>query len=80
MTTNQTASGAFPKESNSVKWGGLLTGAVMLILLTVLVAELDDWIGFTFKEHDVTQNPLEYPLTAVVVGLIANGLLLLQQS
>lgn len=79
MAVNQAAVKSSPaqKESNAVavKWGGLFAGAVLLLLLTVLVAELDDWIAVTFKEHDVTQNPLEYPLTAVVIGLIANGLL-----
>lgn len=79
MSVNQAAanSGPLQKETNAaaVKWGGLFTGAILLILLTVLVAELDDWIAITFKDHDVTQNPLEYPLTAVVIGLIANALL-----
>lgn len=54
---------------------GLLAGAAMLIVLTILVAEVDKAIADFFKTQGVAQNPLEYPLTAVVVGLIANAVL-----
>ena len=42
--------------------------SLMLILLTILVAEIDQGIADAFKEHGVSKNPLEYPLTAVIVG------------
>lgn len=54
---------------------GLVAGAVIIVLLTLLVAEIDKWIAVSFKARGVTQNPLEYPLTAVGVGLIANAVL-----
>ncbi len=54
---------------------GLIAGAILLIALTVLVAELDQGIAGFFKARGVDKNPLEYPLTAVVVGLIVNAVL-----
>ena len=67
----QTQQAAEPRRS----WAGLATGIVLLVVLVVLIAEIDSWIAAAFKAQGVAQNPLEYPLTAVVVGLIANGLL-----
>ncbi|MBZ0277863.1 MAG: YeiH family protein [Anaerolineae bacterium] len=57
------------------RWVGLLVGAAILLFLTILTAEADKWISDTFKAQGVAQNPLEYPLTAVVIGLIANAIL-----
>jgi len=57
-------------------WGlGFFGGSIVLIGLTLLVAELDWAIANAFRASGVVQNPLEYPLTAVAVGLIANTLL-----
>ncbi len=63
------------QETQSTKWAGLLVGLVLLIILVVLVAEADKWIADSFKAQGVSKNPLEYPLTAVVIGLIANAVL-----
>ncbi|MCB9454121.1 MAG: putative sulfate exporter family transporter [Anaerolineaceae bacterium] len=63
------------QETQSRKWARLLIGLVMLVLLVVLVAELDKWISASFKAQGMSKNPLEYPLTAVVIGLLANGIL-----
>ncbi len=52
-----------------------LAGLALLIALTLLVAELDRLIADTFRAQGVARNPFEYPLTAVLVGLAANGLL-----
>lgn len=52
-----------------------LTGLALLIALTLLVAELDRFIADSFKAQGVLRNPFEYPLTAVLIGLAANGLL-----
>jgi uncharacterized integral membrane protein (TIGR00698 family) len=54
---------------------GFVVGTVLLIALTLLVAELDRWIGAQFRAQGVANNPLEYPLTAVIIGLIANFVL-----
>ncbi len=54
---------------------GLIAGFALLLALTVLVAELDRLIADAFKAQGVARNPLEYPLTAVLIGLAANGLL-----
>ncbi|MBE2266858.1 MAG: putative sulfate exporter family transporter [Anaerolinea sp.] len=51
---------------------GFIVGTILIVLLTLLVAELDRWIGSQFRANGFSGNPLEYPLTAVVIGLIAN--------
>lgn len=56
-------------------WSGLVAGLVLLVILTILVAELDLATAEFFKAQGVARNPFEYPLTAVIIGLIANGLL-----
>lgn len=53
---------------------GLVT-LVMLVGLTWLAFELDRHIAGYFKTQGLSGNPLEYPLTAVVLGLIGNGVL-----
>lgn len=74
--TTATQENTLPVEqSRERQWAGLLTGGILLILLTVLVAELDKGIANWFADEGVSKNPLEYPLTAVVVGLIANAVL-----
>ena len=54
---------------------GLLVGLAVVGALTLLVAEFDTAIAKWFAGRGVTQNPLEYPLIAVALGLIANALL-----
>ena len=54
---------------------GVVCGILVLIVLTVLVAELDTGIAGFFKDRGVSKNPFEYHLTALVIGLIANGIL-----
>ena len=54
---------------------GLLVGLAMVGILTVLVAEFDTAIGNWFAGRGVSQHPLEYPLVAVALGLLANGIL-----
>ncbi len=61
--------------SAAPKRGGFWVGLVLLIMLTLLVAEIDRWIAASFRAQGVTSNPFEYPLTAVIVGLIANLIL-----
>ena len=70
-----TATTSPPEQADRHSWAGLATGIVLLVGLTLLIAEIDGWIAAAFKAQGVTRNPLEYPLTAVVVGLIVNGLL-----
>lgn len=64
-----------PSSAAPSAWGGWVAGGVLLLVLTVLVAEFDKGIATLFKAQGVAQNPLEYPLTAVVLGLIANLIL-----
>ena len=54
---------------------GLIVGLALIGALTLLVAEFDTAIAKWFTGRGVTQNPLEYPLIAVALGLIANALL-----
>jgi len=53
----------------------LIVGLAVVGALTLLVAEFDTAIAKWFAGRGVTQNPLEYPLIAVALGLIANALL-----
>lgn len=71
-TTNKLDSAAAPRTASRL-WP--LAGLALLIALTLLVAELDRLIADTFRAQGVARNPFEYPLTAVLVGLAANGLL-----
>ncbi|MCX6092751.1 MAG: putative sulfate exporter family transporter [Candidatus Bipolaricaulota bacterium] len=54
---------------------GLIVGLALVGALTLLVAEFDTAIAKWFAGRGVAQNPLEYPLVAVALGLIANALL-----
>jgi uncharacterized integral membrane protein (TIGR00698 family) len=54
---------------------GLVVGLALVGALTLLVAEFDTAIAKWFTARGVAQNPLEYPLIAVALGLIANALL-----
>ncbi len=53
----------------------ILAGLALVLALAILVAELDASIAAWFKGRGVGKNPLEYPLTAAVVGLLANFIL-----
>lgn len=66
MNAVQTA----PKTEN--RFTGLVIGALLLIALTLLVSELDKGIAGFFQANGLRSNPLEYPLVAVAIGLIAN--------
>lgn len=74
MTTANVASQPIstPQVSTRQRAGGFVAGTALLVALTLLVAELDRAIANAFSAQGVRQNPLEYPLTAVVIGLIAN--------
>ncbi len=54
---------------------GALCGLVLVAGLTLLIAEFDAGIAKAFAGRGVSQNPLEYPLVAVALGLVANVLL-----
>ncbi len=54
---------------------GIVAGLVLVGILAAVVAELDLGIANAFAERGVAQNPLEYPLVAVALGLAANALL-----
>lgn len=65
------ATTAIPAEQRR-NVSGFVIGAAMLIALTLLVAEIDRFIANQFLAQGVRSNPLEYPLTAAAIGLIAN--------
>ncbi|NWF67893.1 MAG: putative sulfate exporter family transporter [Chloroflexi bacterium] len=75
-----TVSTRLPEETQSRDWLRMLIGTLLLIGLTIMVAEIDRGIANFFRGQGVAQNPLEYPLTAVVVGLVANGVLRLTRT
>ncbi len=47
----------------------------ILILLTVLVSEIDRQLGGFFRSQGIASNPIEYPLIAAGIGLLANAIL-----
>lgn len=53
----------------------ILIGLLMVGVAAVLIAELDAGISAWFNSHGIGKNPLEYPLIAVALGLLVNGLL-----
>ncbi len=70
----------FVAQPRTRKWMGFAVGSLLLIALTLLVAELDLAISQRFSDIKISgkhlsKNPFEYPLTAVVIGLIANVVL-----
>jgi uncharacterized integral membrane protein (TIGR00698 family) len=73
--TTLAKTGSAPAPTGQREFSGFIVGLVLLIVLTLLVAELDLGISNFFRERDVAQNPLEYPLVAAILGLIANGVL-----
>lgn len=64
-----------PKATASTLLTGVAGGAVLLILLTILTAELDEGIARFFADQGIDKNPFEYPLTAVIIGLITGVVL-----
>ncbi len=63
------------KTESSVHFWGVLGGWVLIVYLALLVAELDIGIEGWLKARGVGKNFFEYPLTAALVGLLANVLL-----
>jgi uncharacterized integral membrane protein (TIGR00698 family) len=72
MTTTVAGQAAEAPRAAERNYNGLIAGAILLVILTLLVAEIDRAIANGFRAQGVAQNPLEYPLTAVIIGLIAN--------
>ena len=69
-----TFAAAHPRAKQGLQFAA---GALLLIMLTVLVAELDLAVSQRFSDLEIggkhlSKNPFEYPLIAVVVGLLAN--------
>jgi len=56
-------------------WTGFVVGATLLVGLTILVTLIDDALGGFFRGQGLRQNLIEYPLVAVLIGLIVNALL-----
>jgi len=54
---------------------GWLIGLLLIAAAATLIAELDGGISGWFKAHGISKNPLEYPLIAVALGLVVNGIL-----
>jgi uncharacterized integral membrane protein (TIGR00698 family) len=74
MTTLTQTNTAVTAAADSKRYG-FIAGLILLIVLTLLVAEFDRAIANAFRAQGVAQNPLEYPLTAAVIGLVANAVL-----
>lgn len=54
---------------------GFVIGFAVIVALTLLTLEIDRLAAGFFRAQGVAQNPFEYPLTAALVGLIANAVL-----
>ena len=57
------------------RWMPWILGLGLIFTMTVLIGELDSGISTWFKARGVAKNPLEYPLIAVALGLLVNGVL-----
>ncbi len=66
--------GKQPQAAQPQVWQ-IVAGLTMMLVLAILVSELDTGIASWFKARGVSKNPLEYPLTAAAVGLLANFIL-----
>jgi len=62
-------------ESARCRRAGLIVGLVFIAAMAILISELDGGIAAWFKGRGVAKNPLEYPLIAVALGLLVNGIL-----
>lgn len=62
-------------ERSLSRVGWWLAGLALIFVGAIVVAELDAGISSWFKARGVTNNLIEYPLTAVVLGLIVNAIL-----
>jgi len=54
---------------------GFWIGLAVIAVAAILIAELDAGISGWFKAQGIGKNPLEYPLIAVALGLLVNGVL-----
>lgn len=75
MTTTAVTTVAEQPRAAERSFNGFIVGTILIVILTLLVAEVDRAIANGFRAQGVAQNPLEYPLTAAVIGLIANFVL-----
>lgn len=64
---------AASKEKNTTI--GLIVGLAIIIFFAIVIAELDAGISSWFEAQGLSKNPFEYPLVAVILGLIVNGIL-----
>lgn len=62
------------------KQAGLVIGLLMIVAMSVAIAQVDEALSTWFRSRGITKNPLEYPLIAVALGLIVNGLLRLTKT
>jgi uncharacterized integral membrane protein (TIGR00698 family) len=75
MTTTVANQAAEQPRATERNLNGFIIGTILIVILTLLVAEIDRAIANGFRAQGVAQNPLEYPLTAAVIGLLANVVL-----
>lgn len=47
-------------------------GLLLIFFFAVLIAEIDTGIAAWFKSQSLSKNPFEYPLVAVILGLLVN--------
>jgi uncharacterized membrane protein YadS len=69
-----------PDSKKLNRQAGFAVGLLLIITMAILVAELDGVLSAWFRFRGITKNPLEYPLLAVVLGLLVNGILHLTKT
>jgi len=50
----------------------VIFGLLVIFFFAILVAEIDTGIAIWFKSQNISKNPFEYPLVAVILGLLVN--------
>lgn len=50
----------------------VFVGALMVFFFVLLIAEMDTGIASLLAKRNISKNPIEYPLVAVLLGLLVN--------
>lgn len=67
MTSTTSTAPSYPQQAvqapaqAAVRKGNVFVGAAILIILTLLVAEIDKWIGSTFKADGIASTRSRIP-------------------
>jgi len=70
-----TAAAGSSQSARQKRTTGLIVGLLLIVVMVIFIAELDAGVSNWFKSRGVSNNPLEYPLVAALLGLLVNAAL-----